>query len=325
MAKSGPQDSTVVVLASLAGNLAIAIVKFVAYGLTRSTAMLTEGVHSLVDTLDQALLLVGQARADRPADEAHPFGHGLEIYFWSFVVALMVFLAGGAVSVYEGVQRLSHPAPIENPWVNVWVLGVSFVFEGASFWVAARAARKVVGRNPHGEGMGLFGFIRRSKDPSLYTSLVENGAALAGLVLAGLGVAGGALLHLAWADGAASIAIGLLLMAVAVFLGNETRSLLAGEAVDPSVLAKLREALEEEDALSGAPEVATLHFGPRTILVAVTGRFHDDPSIETVSRTLTARLQAVDERVQRVYFRALTNAAAEGGAERSAGAGAGRP
>lgn len=320
MAKGAAAESRIVVLASLAGNLAIAVIKFIAFGMTRSTAMLTEGVHSLVDTLDQALLLIGQARADRPPDENHPFGHGLEIYFWSFVVALMVFLAGGAVSVFEGVQRLQHPTPIESPWVNAWVLGLSVLFEGASFWVAARAAQKVVSKVSPGEGVGLFDFIRRSKDPNLYTSLVENGAALAGLALAALGVAGGAVLHLPWADGAASIAIGLLLMAVAVLLGNETRSLMAGEAVDPAVLAKLRAALDGEHALSGAAEVATLHFGPRTILVAVTGDFVGDPSIEAVSRVLTARLQAVDERVKRVYFRPLPREAAPAVAPAASGA-----
>lgn len=303
MAEDGAADSRVVVLAALAGNLAVAVVKFVAYAFTRSTAMLTEGVHSLVDTLDQALLLYGQARSKRPPDEGHPFGHGLEIYFWSFTVALMVFLAGGVVSVFEGVQRLMHPGPIENPWVNAVVLGLSFLFEGASFIVGVRAAQRAAGKYTGGRWVSLFGFIQRSKDPSLYTSLIEDGAALTGLVMAALGVAGSVFFNLQWADGTASIGIGLLLMVMALVLGNETRSLISGEAVDPAVLVQLQAALREEPALCHAAEVATLHFGPQAILVAVTGQFIGDPPIEAVSRRLTERLQAVDKRVKRVYFR----------------------
>ena len=296
-------ESKVVVLAALAGNLGVAAIKFIAFAMTGSGAMLTEGVHSLVDTVDQVLLLVGQSRAARPADIRHPFGHGLEIYFWSFTVALMVFLAGGAVAVWEGVLRLQHPAPIENPWVNGVVLALSFLFEGASFVVSLRAARKVAAQIV-GQEVGVFTFVRRSKDPALYTTIVEDGGALIGLVLAGLGVAGGAIFGWRWADGAASIAIGLLLMGLAAILANETRSLIAGEAVDPVVLERMRKVLDEQ-GLCRATDIATLHFGPRSILVAITGHFMGDPSIETVARALTTELQAVDERVKRVYFRPL--------------------
>ena len=303
----GPTDSggesKLVVYAALAGNLSVSAIKFVAFALTRSSAILTEAVHSLVDTIDQVLLLIGEDRARKPADDRHPFGHGLEIYFWSFTVALMVFLAGGAVSVYEGVQRLLHPSDIAAPWVNAVVLTLSFLFEGASFLVGARAARKVMARRAGGERVNLFRFVQRSKDPNLFTTLVEDGAALTGLLIAAVGVAGGVLLLLKWADGLASILIGLLLMAMALVLANETRSLVAGEAADEAVLQRLQAALDAEGDLCRQTDLATLHFGPKAILVAVTGHFLTADPMETVARRLTEKLKAVDDRVQRVYFR----------------------
>ena len=296
-------ESKGVVYAALGGNLCIAIIKFVAFAMTRSSAMLTEAVHSLVDTIDQVLLLIGEHRAERPADDRHPFGHGLEIYFWSFTVALMVFLAGGAVSVYEGVQRLLHAGEIETPWINALVLGLSFLFEGGSFLVGVRAARKVMARRAGGERVSLFRFVRRSKDPNLFTTLVEDGAALTGLVIAAAGLAGGVLLHVKWADGLASILIGLLLMAMALVLANETRSLVAGEAADEAVLKRLQAVLDAETDLCRQTDLATLHFGPKAILVAVTGEFFNAAPMDSVARRLTEKLQAADDRVMRVYFR----------------------
>ncbi len=175
MAKDG--GTVGVVLAALAGNLAVAAVKFAAFAFTRSTAMLTEAIHSCVDTSDQILLLIGQTRAARPADERHPFGHGMETYFWSFVVALMIFFVGGAASIWQGLQRIAHPAALERPWINYLVLALSAVFEGASFFVAYREFRRTVGRRK----IRLLPFLAASKDPGLYSSLMEDGAALAGL------------------------------------------------------------------------------------------------------------------------------------------------
>jgi len=289
-----------VVLAALAGNLAIAVVKFVAFGATRSTAMLTEGIHSLVDTGDQLLLLVGQSRAAKAPNENHPFGYGMETYFWSFIVALMIFLAGGAVGVWEGVEKLLHPAPASRPIISFGVLAASAVFEGLSFRTAYREFRDVV----RGRRVRLWGFLRLSKDPNVFATLLEDGAALTGLALAALGVAG-ASAGLPWADGAASVAIGVLLLSVAVFLANETRSLIAGEAAAPVIVACVEAALA--DGPGEVRRLRTLHLGPRSILVAVNWSPPDGLSSAQAAREmadLEARVRAADERVAHVFFEA---------------------
>ena len=308
--------SKTVVYAALAGNVAVAAVKFVAAFLTGASSMLSEAVHSLVDSVDQVLLLVGQSRSARAPDESHPFGYGLEAYFWSFTVALMVFLAGGAFSVWEGVHKIAAPEPLKQAWVNYLVLGVSVLFEGASFLVSLREYKKVVGRRR----IGLARFIRRSKNPNLIVTLLEDGAALAGLAIAALGVTG-RLLGAGWADGAASIGIGVLLMGVALVLANETRSLIAGEAADPRVVDAIRRAVDDQDDVNGQAQIATLQLGPEGILVAVTLDLKDErPDLERVTAEITARVREVDQRIARVYFRPLqpdARAVAQGGAGRA--------
>ncbi len=290
-----------VVLAALAGNLGIAITKFVAFGFTRSTAMLTEAIHSLVDTGNQLLLLHGQRRAARPANDRHPFGYGMETYFWSFIVALMLFLAGGAVAIWEGAEKILHPTPVALPMVSFVVLAVSMVFEGLSFRTAYREYRvRVRGRKTR-----LLGFLQASKDPNIFATLLEDSAALTGLALAMLGVLGSTL-GLAWADGAASIAIGLLLVGVALFMANETRSLIAGEGMGPHTEAKLRAALDGCAELGALTELKTLHLGPHTILVSIGWQFV--PTMERAALTQAlARLEAcareADARVSHVVFR----------------------
>jgi cation diffusion facilitator family transporter len=301
-------ESTRVVLAALAGNLAIAAAKLTAFAFTRSSAMLTEAIHSLVDSGNQALLLVGQKRASRPADETHPFGYGMEIYFWAFVVALMIFLVGGAVSIWQGVERLRAPAPIERPWVSLGVIAVSAVFEGSSFAVAYRGYRNLVrGRDvTPGRKAGLLQFLKLSKDPSLFATLLEDGAAVTGLAVAAVGTVAAAWLGLAWADGGASILIGLLLTAIALFLANETRSLIAGEAAAPDVVARARAAVAEDPRVEAVLNVASLHLGPQAILVALTLDFRDGLSgdeLHDAAETLTARVQAIDPRIRPVFLR----------------------
>jgi cation diffusion facilitator family transporter len=294
--------TTRVVLAALAGNGGIALAKFIAAAISGSTAMFTEAVHSLVDTSDQLLLLIGQARARKPADETHPLGYGMEAYFWSFVVALMVFLLGGALSIYQGVTHLLAPQPVVSPWVSLLVLAISLVFEGASFLVGYREYRRVV----RGRAIPLWAFIRASKDPSLISVLLEDSAALIGIGLAAIGVVASAFLHIAWADGAASIAIGLLLCGVAFVLANETRSLIAGEAVAPIVMERLRETLAGVGCINDFEEIATLHLGPNAILVALTVVFRPDASTDTLNTAIgniTQALRAADERVAFVYVR----------------------
>ena len=291
------QGSRRVVLAALAGNLAIAVTKFAAYGLTRSSAMLTEGVHSLVDTADQLLLLVGQSRAARPANARHPFGYGMETYFWSFIVALMIFLVGGVAAIWQGTEKILHPTPITWPLVSLGVLVASALFEGLSFRTAYREFRAIV----RGRDVRLATFLRASKDPNVFATLLEDGAALIGLAIAAAGIAAAAFAHITWADGAASILIGLLLVTIALFLANETRSLIAGEAAAPPIQAAVRQALKRSALAKEVLRMRTLHLGPQTILVAL--------CLKPGSRRATADLEgltgcvrAADPRISEVLF-----------------------
>lgn len=290
-----------VVLAALAGNLAIAVTKFAAWAVGGSTAMLTEGIHSLVDTGDQLLLLVGQRRAAQPPDGRHPFGYGMETYFWSFIVALMIFLVGGVVAVWEGAQKLMHPQPVTRPLLSFAVLAISAACEGFSFRTAYREFRRIV----RGRDVPLFAFLKVSKDPNVFATLLEDGAALTGLALAALGVAGSTLLGLRWADGLASVLIGLLLIGVALFLANETRSLIAGEAAAPLLIERVQEALDQARDLGEPVRLRTLHLGPQTILVTICWRFDGRPGLEDVQRGLAeiaACVRAADARICDVLF-----------------------
>jgi cation diffusion facilitator family transporter len=291
-----------VVLAALAGNAGIAVAKFVAASLSGSTAMLTEAIHSLVDTGDQILLLVGQKRSEKPPDATHPLGYGMEAYFWSFVVALMIFLLGGVLSAYEGVRHVLHPEPVVSPGIGLGVLAVAALFEGASFRIGYREYRRVV----RGRRTRLWEFIKISKDPNLVSVLLEDAAALIGIGVAAAGVIASGFFHVEWADGAASIVIGLLLGGVAFVLANETRSLIAGEAVAPIVMARLKETLARVDCISEIEEIATLHLGPGAILVALTLSFRRDSTtdmLDAAIREITEALRSTDGRIAYVYVR----------------------
>ena len=296
------EGSTRVVLAALAGNLAIAVLKLGAWAFTRSTAMLTEAIHSLVDSGDQVLLLVGEKRGAKPPDASHPLGYGMETYFWSFIVALQVFLLGGAVSVYEGIEKLHHPAPIERPWLSFLVLGASMLFEGASSVAAYREYRRMVRRRP----VRLWRFLQLSKDPSVFATLLENGAAMFGLAIAAVGVGLSVLFGWGWPDGVASILIGLLLVGVAVFLANEIRSLIAGEAAAEPVIAQVRAVIDADERVIDLDEVLSLHLGPQAILFVASVRFREDLSgkeIQRAARELTAAIQTADPRITRAFLK----------------------
>jgi cation diffusion facilitator family transporter len=293
-------ESKTAVLAALSGNLAIAIAKGVASAFTGSSSMLTEALHSLVDTGNQLLLMLGMRRAARPPDANHPFGHGMEIYFWSFVVALLMFSAGGMASIYEGVQHVRAPEPIRRVWINWLVLGASALFEGASFAIALRQQRK---RWP---AVRLIAFLKHSKDPSLFAVLFEDSAALVGIALAALGIAGTTLFGIPQADGIASIAIGVLLIVVAVLMANEIRSLLTGEAAAPQVIAAVRDAIEADPRVSSVIEVLSMHLGPEEILLGITIDFRDDlhgEEIETTAQDLGDAVRRVEPRATRLFLR----------------------
>jgi cation diffusion facilitator family transporter len=294
------KGSKFVVYAAFAGNVAIAAAKFAAFLVSGSTAMLTESVHSLVDTGNQALLMLGMKRAARPPDAMHPFGHGLEFYFWSFVVALLIFVSGAAVSIYQGVHQILHPEPIGHAWLSFAVLGVSAIFEGASFAVAYRQQKR---RWPE---IRLLPFIKRSKDPGLFVVLIEDSVALAGIAIAAVGVAVAVFFHFPQADGIASVTIGLLLVAVAAFLANETRSLLIGEAAVPAVVADVRRVLESDPRVVEVIEILSLHLGPEEILVGITIDFDDDlpgGALETAAQDLSEAVEACQPRITRVFLR----------------------
>jgi cation diffusion facilitator family transporter len=301
MAATGTHNSsTMVVYAALAGNLAIAVTKFVAFVLTGSSAMLTEAIHSSVDTGNQGLLLLGLARARKPPSETHPFGYGMEVYFWAFVVALLIFALGGAFSIYEGVLKIFRPEPIERAWINFLVIGLAILFEGGSFLVAWKEFRVLT------RGTPLLRAIRRSKDPSVFAVLLEDGAALAGLAIAALGVAGSAVFGIPWADGAASVAIGVLLVLVAIFLANETRSLLTGESASPRIVEEVRQMLAADPRIDTVAEVLSMHLGPQEILLGVTLDFQDDLTageIEDAADDFAVRIRTIDERITRVFVR----------------------
>ncbi|WP_136616049.1 MULTISPECIES: cation diffusion facilitator family transporter [Mesorhizobium] len=285
---AGHGGSKKVIYAALAGNLAIAVTKFAAALFTGSSAMLSEGVHSLVDTGNGGLLLYGMHRAARPADRTHPLGHGRELYFWSFIVALLVFALGAGVSFYEGVVHILAPESVANAKVNYIVLALSALFEGASWLVALREFRKQKGK------LGWFAAIHRSKDPSVYTVLFEDSAALLGLIVAFAGILAAELLEMPQLDGAASIGIALILGATAIFLARESKSLLLGEPASPEVQKQVLAIAQQDPAVQRANGVLTLHMGPQEIVAGLSIEFEDHlaaPEIEACVERIEARLK----------------------------------
>jgi len=309
----GHGGSRLAIIAAILGNLAIAVTKFVAAFLTGSSAMLSEGIHSLVDTGNGLLLLLGLRLSRRPPDVRHPFGHGKELYFWSLVVAIMIFAVGAGMSVYEGIQHILHPNPVENPLINYIVLGLAIVFEGISFSVAFREFRKVSG------GQAILSAIQRSKDPSIFTVLIEDSAAMAGLLIALVGVFLGHQLNNPYFDGGASVAIGLVLALVAVFLAYECKGLLVGEGADPEVVAGIRETAAADPAVAAVLDALTMHFGPQEVLLTLDVRFRAGLSAEEAAAAVERLETAIQTRypfVNRIFIEAAAIAATQAGGER---------
>jgi cation diffusion facilitator family transporter len=298
--------STKVVYVALIGNVLVAVAKFGAAFLSGSSAMLTEAIHSSADTINQVLLFIGTWRSRTRADASHAFGYGMEVYFWTFVVAVIVLLAGGVVSIWQGVNQIASPEAIRSPLVSVGVLVLSALFEGSSLAVGYREYKRLVrGRKIHGHAVGMWRFIKLSKDPNLYESLLEDSAALIGIGLAAVGVLANVYLHVLWADGAASIAIGLLLIADSFVIAQATRSLIAGESVAPLVLADIRRQLKGDPRLPSISEIKTLHLGPRMIIVTLTVARESTESkidVEQRLRETADRVRSVDPRIKFVYF-----------------------
>ena len=294
-------SSKKVILAALAGNFAIAVTKFAASAFTGSSAMLTEGVHSLVDTGNQLLLLYGLKQSARPADEKHPFGYGKELYFWAFLVAILIFAVGAGVSIYEGVEKTLHPTPVSNAHVNYIVLGLGIVFEGTVWLFAFKEFSRTKGT------LGWWSAVKASKDPTVFTVLFEDTAALLGLVIAFIGILASQALNMPMLDGVASIGIGLILGVTAGFLAFECKGLLTGEGADPKVISGIRAILARHQGITGVYEVLTMHFGPTNVLLAVSLDFDDHLTAAEVEGTVSAiecEVRAEYPQVDRVFIEA---------------------
>ncbi len=281
-------ESKKVVFAALAGNALISVTKLFAASVTGSSAMLSEGIHSIVDTGNQGLLLLGMKKAAKPADKEHPFGYGKEIYFWSFVVAILIFAVGAGVSLYEGVHHIQHPEPLENISITYIVLALSFLFEGSAWFFALKQFSRSKGK------LGYMQAVRRSKDPSTFVVLFEDSAAMAGILVAFLGIWLGQHTGLLWLDGAASVVIGLILGVTAWLLAVETKDLLIGESAVPEMVEGVRALAGDVSEVEYVNEVLTLHMGPDFVLVNLSLDFRDSCTAEQVEDAI-ARL---DQRIK---------------------------
>ena len=299
------KGSSLVVYAALIGILLIAVTKFEAAAFTGSSAMLSEGVHSLVDTGNEVLLLYGMHRAARPPDITHPLGHGRELYFWSFVVALLIFAIGAGVSAYEGIMHILAPEAMENPLTNYIVLVVSAVFEGISWSIALREFNREKGH------LGYLEAIKKSKDPTTYTVLIEDSVALIGLLIAFAGIFSAQLFGDPRLDGVASIAIGGLLGAVAVFLARESKNLLIGEPALPAVRAAILRVAGADPAIRRVNGVITTQLGPDQVVAALSAEFADHLSaddIEHCVERIEAQIRAETPEVTTLFVKPQAHA-----------------
>ena len=291
----------VVIYAALLGNSLIAIAKFVAALITSSSAMFSEGIHSVVDTGNQLLLLYGLKKSKKPADERFPFGHGKEVYFWSFIVAILIFAVGAGISIYEGIHRLIEPRPIENILVNYIVLGLAIIFEGVAWLFAFREFSRAKGK------WGYVEAIQRGKDPSLFVVLFEDSAAILGLLVALIANILSQKTGLYFFDGIASIVIGLILGGTATWLAYETKGLLIGESANMYVVNGIKKLVLSHEKIDHINEVLTMHMGPDFILVNISVDFVNPISggaIETAVAALDHSIKTEFPNVKRVFVEA---------------------
>jgi cation diffusion facilitator family transporter len=280
-------DSRKSVLAALSANGAIAATKMAAAAISGSTAMLAEGIHSIADTGNQLLLLLGMHRSEKPADEEHPFGHGKERFFWTFVVALMLFSVGGLVSIYRGVDGLVHGEHTPDLWLNLVVLLLAAAFEGSALRIALRAFNRAR------RGRSFYAGIRGAKDPETLTVVFEDIAALTGILAAIVGLVLAHLTDNGRFDAGAACLIGLVLLVMAVGLARESRDLLIGESATPEVRRRIRDAINEVDEVDEVRELLTMHVGPDDVLVNVEINFAKGLDTDAVEDAI----DAVEERV----------------------------
>ena len=289
------------ILAAFAGNSLIAVTKFIAASYTGSSAMFSEGVHSVVDSGNQLLLLYGLRRSKKPADSKHPFGYGKEMYFWSFVVAILIFGLGAGICFYEGIHKISSPQPVTNPIINYLVLGIAIIIEAWTCWVAATEFKKSKG------DYGWVEAIHISKDPALFTVLFEDTAALLGLLVALIALALSEYLNLPVLDAVASIIISIILAVTAGLLAFECKGLLTGEGASEQVTTGINQIIDDCPGIIHVNEVLTLHLGPQDVLLTISLDFEDNLSsgdVEEAISALESRIKGMFPDIRRVFIEA---------------------
>lgn len=295
----GSSESTIAIYAAIAGNVAIAVTKFVAAAITGSSAMLSEAIHSVVDTGNGWLILLGVRKSRKPPDSDHPFGHGHELYFWTLIVGVLIFAVGGGMSVYEGIMHILHPRSPEKLAWSYAVLGVATVFEGTTWLLGWKAFNTERGRR------GVLQTIHETKDPSSFTVLLEDSAALLGLVFAFLGIFLGSQLQLPYLDGLASVLIGLLLCGVAVLMVYESKGLLIGEGLDHESLKSIRVLVEGDPVVERVGHLHTMYLGPHEVLLTIELRFRGHITaveIRQAVRRLREGIQSQHPDIGRIFF-----------------------
>ena len=299
--------SKTAIIAALVGNLLIAVTKGIAAALSGSSAMLSESVHSMVDTGNEVLLLYGLKRAAKPPDKVHPYGYGRELYFWSFVVALLIFAVGAGVSAYEGVVHIRHPEPIRDVWINFVVLGLAAVFEGISWWFGWKAFSRVRRSRP------IWDAFVASKDPTTFMVLFEDSAALLGILIAAIATFLSWKLKLPWVDGAGSILIGLVLAIVAALLARESKELLIGERASPELSAAVRQTASEDPCVRKVIDITTSQMGPDQVIATIAVEIDEDlrvPEVEQLIARIEGAIQARFPQLFRIFIRPVAGARA---------------
>lgn len=298
------KSSKTSIYAAMAANIAIGIAKFCGAAISGSSAMLSEGIHSIVDSVNEILLLYGLKRSEAEPDEAHPLGYGQEIYFWSLIVAVLIFALGGGISIYEGFHSLHEPELSRNPMISYSVLAVAAIFEGTALFVSLREFNK---GNP--KPGNLWMDLRKSKDPCAFVVIFEDCAALAGLAIAFIGVLTSQITKNDLYDGIASIIIGLLLTGVAIVLVTETKELLVGESASAEVQASIRTIVQADESVSEIGSPITIHLGPKDVLLALNIEFRDGLSsdeIEDAIRRIESTIRASHQEIKRIFIEAAS-------------------
>ena len=297
--------SKTAIIAALIGNFLIAVTKGIAAALSGSSAMLSEAVHSFVDTGNEVLLLYGLKRAAKPPDKVHPYGYGRELYFWSFVVALLIFAVGAGVSAYEGFVHIRHPEPITDVWINFVVLGLAAIFEGVSWWFGWKAFSRVRRSRP------IWDAFVASKDPTTFMVLFEDSAALLGIAIAAVATFFSWKLRLPWIDGAGSVLIGLVLAIVAVLLARESKELLIGERASPELSAAVRETASEDPCVRQVVDITTSQMGPDQVIATISVEIDEDlrvPEVEQLIARIEGAIRSRYPQLFRIFIRPVAGA-----------------